>query len=71
VRTDGKDDFFVAINFSNRPIASRVDLDKSAEFAPVKISGLENSETSSIADLHLKGFGWRIYHRSSTLAAAQ
>ncbi|MGA2244164.1 MAG: alpha-amylase family glycosyl hydrolase [Verrucomicrobiota bacterium] len=71
LRTDGKDEFFVALNFSNRPLQGKVDLEKSDGFAPVKISGIMNSDASTAVDLHLNGFEWRIYHRSATLAAAR
>jgi len=71
LRSDGKDEFLVVINFSSRPIHGRVDMTKSEDFTPVKISGVENSDAGTATDLHLNGFEWRIYHRGATLAAAQ
>ena len=65
LRTDGKDEFLVAINFSNRPLQGKVDLSGGGDFAPVKIAGVQNSDDSPVADLHLNGFEWRIYHRAS------
>ena len=71
LRADSKDEFLVVINFSNHPIHGKVDVRGGENFQPVKIAGVENSDSSSFSDLHLKGFEWRIYHRSATLAAAR
>ena len=71
LRADSKDEFLVVINFSNHPIHGKVDVRGGEDFQPVKIAGVENSDSSSFSDLHLKGFEWRIYHRSATLAAAK
>ncbi len=65
LRTDGKDEFFVAINFSNRPLQGRVELPGGGDFVPVKIAGLKNSDESPATDLCLNGFEWRIYHRAA------
>ena len=71
LRAAGKDEFLVAINFSNHPIHGKVDVKGGEDFLPVKIAGIENSDSSSFSDLHLNGFEWRIYHRSAALAASR
>jgi cyclomaltodextrinase len=71
LRADGKDEFLVAINFSNHPVHGKVDVKGSEDFLPVKIAGVENSDSSSFSDLHLNGFEWRIYHRRTALAASR
>jgi glycosidase len=71
LRTDSKDEFLVAINFSNHPIHGRVDVKGGEGFLPVKIAGIENSDSSSLSDLHLNGFEWRIYRRSGGLTAGK
>jgi glycosidase len=69
LRADSKDEFLVAINFSNRPLDSQVDLKDGAGFAPVKISGLQTSASGSLPAVHLDGFEWRIYHRGTRTVA--
>lgn len=71
LRADGKDELLVAINFSNHPIHGEVDVKGGEDFLPVKIAGIENSDSSSFSDLHLNGFEWRIYHRSAAPAPAK
>lgn len=65
MRADDKDEFLVVINFSSQPVADQVTLKNDAGFTPVKISGLPDPDNGSLPNLHLKGFEWRIYHRSS------
>lgn len=69
LRADDRDEFLIAINFSNRPLDSRIDLKDAAGFAPVKISGLQNSGNGSLPSVHLNGFEWRIYHRTISAMA--
>jgi hypothetical protein len=69
LRSDGKDEFLVAINLSNRPAHGTMDLKHEEDFAPVEISGLENSTNGQVADLLLNGFEWRIFHRTAKMAA--
>jgi glycosidase len=69
VRSDEKDEFLVMINFSNRPIDANVNLKNPTGYELVQMAGMENSDESPAAKLHLKGFGWRIYHRAGTLAS--
>ena len=71
LRADGKDEFLIVINFSDRPLASKVDLEHTEGFEPVKIAGIQDSDNSPISDLHLNGFEWRIYHRAATLTATK
>jgi glycosidase len=71
LRADGTDEFLVAINFSKHPIHGTVDVRRSEDFLPVKIAGIENSDSSSLSDLHLNAFEWRIYHRGAALAAGK
>ncbi len=71
LRADSKDEFLVAINFSNRPLDGRVDLKDCAGFQPVNISGLQNSDHDSLPAIHLNGFEWHIYHRAATAMAAK
>jgi glycosidase len=70
-RADGKDEFLVAINFSNRAIDSNVALKDGDGFLPVKISGFQNSNSGPLPAVHLNGFEWRIYHRGPTTMAAK
>lgn len=63
LRADDKDELLVVINFSNRPLTGKVDLENVAGFAPVEISGLQSSNGGPLPVFHLNGFEWRIYHR--------
>ena len=71
LRADDKDEFLVAINFSNRPLDSKVEVKDASGFAPVKISGLQSSGNSPLPTVHLNGFEWRIYHRTNNAMAAK
>ena len=71
LRADDKDSFLVAINFSNRPLDSQVNLPDAAGFAPVPISGLQSSDNNRPPAIHLNGFEWRIYHRATASMAAK
>ena len=71
VRADEKDEFLVAINFSNRPLTAKVDLKNTAGFAPVKISGQPDNDFTALPDIHLNSFDWRIYHRTISSVAAK
>jgi len=68
-RASDKDEFLVAINFSNRPLDANVELKESAGFVPEKISGLQSSQNNSLPAIHLNGFEWRIYHRNLNAVA--
>lgn len=71
VRADDKDEFFIAINLSNRPLNAQVTLPDPAGFTPVKISGTPDFAAGNLASLSLNGFEWRIYHRSAKAMAAK
>jgi glycosidase len=64
MRLDDKDEFVVAINFSNRPAIGWVEVMNSHEFKPVKISGMPEISMSGFPLFRLNGFEWRIYHRA-------
>jgi glycosidase len=70
LRSDGKDEFLVTINLSSRPITAKLDVGRTDDFEPVKITGLQNSNTNPVGDLHLNGYEWRIYHRSPIVTAS-
>jgi len=71
VRADDKDQFLVAINFSNRPVDSKVDLKDASGFSPVKIDGEQPSANNPLPTVHLNGFEWRIYHRAASAVAVK
>jgi len=64
MRADGKDEFVVAINFSNRPVTAGLEIKNSPEFRAVQIAGMPDAGVDGLPLLHLNGFEWRIYHRS-------
>ena len=64
MRLDGKDEFVVAINFSNRPLVGSVEVMHDQEFKPVKISGMAEAPPAGFPLFRLNGFEWRIYHRA-------
>ena len=65
-RSDDKDEFVIAINFSSRPVAAAIGMKNSSDYKPVQVSGMPNYGTDGLPMLHLSGFEWRIYHRSVT-----
>jgi glycosidase len=65
MRLDSKDEFVVLINFSNRPVIGSVDVMHDQEFKPVRISGMPEAPPTGFPLFQLKGFGWRVYHRSA------
>ncbi len=64
LRSGDRDEFLVLINFSNRPVAGRVDVKNGAEFQPVPVPGMPYPDSDALPEFRLKGFAWRIYHRS-------
>jgi cyclomaltodextrinase len=64
MRFDENDEFVVVINFSNRPVAGRVELKNSEGFKPVRISGMPDGAADGLPTFHLNGFEWRIYQRT-------
>jgi glycosidase len=71
LRADGKDQFLVVVNFSNRPINGRVDLKNAAGFGGIKINGTPEFSGATLPAFHLDGFGWHIYHRAADAMAAK
>ena len=65
MRSDGNDEFVIVINFSDRPVAGRVEVNNSDQFEPVKISGRPKVPAGDFPLVHLGGFEWRIYHRTA------
>jgi len=63
-RADEQNEFVVVINFSNRPLAGRVEVGQSEKFKPVQIAGMPRVQNQDFPAVHLGGFGWRIYQRS-------
>ena len=64
MRADDQDEFIVVINFSNRPVAGRVEMKDGEGFQPVRISGMPDGDADGLPTFHLNGFEWRIYHRA-------
>ena len=64
MRLDGKDEFVVAINFSNRPVVGWLEVQHDQEFSPMKISGMPECPVGGFPLFRLNGFEWRIYHRA-------
>ena len=68
LRSDGRDELLVVINFSNRPLRYKLDMENPGDFTRIKIAGFESRSNNPLPDLQLNGFEWRIYHRSAKLA---
>jgi cyclomaltodextrinase / maltogenic alpha-amylase / neopullulanase len=64
MRLDDKDEFVIAINFSNRPMTGWVEVLHDREFKPVKIAGMAEPPTDGFPLFRLNGFDWRVYHRA-------
>ncbi len=62
-RGDDTEEFLVVINFSNRPVTGGVEVSKSAEFKPVRISGMPDVSGGDVARFRLNAYEWRIYSR--------
>jgi len=63
MRADDKDEFVVVINFSNRPVSGRVEMNDGKGFQPVRISGMPDGDAEGLPAFRLNSFEWRIYHR--------
>jgi cyclomaltodextrinase / maltogenic alpha-amylase / neopullulanase len=64
MRQDGKDEFVIVINLSNRQVAGSAEVKNSQDFKPVRILGMPDAPTGGFPHFRLNGFEWRIYHRS-------
>lgn len=62
MRQDDKEQFVIAINLSNRPVPSTIDVAHDQEFKLMEIAGAERAG-NSFPSLRLNGFEWRIYRR--------
>jgi glycosidase len=68
MRSDGKDEFVVVINFSNRYVNGRVETKNGPEFKPCT-PGVKDTP-GGFPQFTLKGFEYRIYHRHVTAVAS-
>lgn len=64
MRLDGKDEFVIVINFSNRTVTGFVEVRNAEAFKHVKVAGVSEPATNGFPLFHLNGFEWRIYHRT-------
>jgi glycosidase len=64
MRSDGTNEFIVAINFSNRPVSGQIDVQDGGGFKLVPISGLVDPPADDLPQFHLNGFEWQIFHRT-------
>jgi cyclomaltodextrinase len=64
MRLDDNDEFVVVINFSNRPVSGRVEVQNSGQFSAVQILGMPQVPGGDFPFFHLGAFEWRIYHRT-------
>ena len=62
-RADDQDEFVVCINLSSRPVTGAVTVPAAEKFKPLKIDGLPPIPETTLPELQLDGYGWRIYHR--------
>jgi cyclomaltodextrinase / maltogenic alpha-amylase / neopullulanase len=66
MRSDDTDEFIVVINFSNRPVAGRVQMKDGKGFRTVQIPTMPDGGADGLPSFHLNGFEWQIYHRAVT-----
>jgi glycosidase len=71
LRADDKDEFLVAVNFSNRPVAGKLELKNAGGFSAVKINGMDDVNGASLPAIRLPAYGWVIYHRAAASMAAK
>ena len=64
MRLDSRNEFVIAINFSNRPMVGWVEVMHDQEFKPVKIKGMAEVPATGFPLFRLNGFEWRIYQRA-------
>ena len=63
MRLDGKDEFVIIVNFSNRPVSGNVEVMHSGDFQALQISGMPVTPANDFPRFHAAAFEWRIYHR--------
>ncbi len=66
MRADDGDEFVVVINFSNRPVAGRVEMKDGKGFQAVRIPGMPDGNADGLPSFRLNAFEWRIYHRAAS-----
>jgi cyclomaltodextrinase len=71
MRVDGRDEFVVAINFSNRPVKGSLEVVHGEEFLPMKLAGIQDSVPAGCRQLQMRAFEWRVYHRTAQDQAAR
>ena len=64
MRLDTRNEFVIAINFSNRPVVGSVEVMHDQEFKPVKLNGMPETPASGFPLFRLNGFESRIYQRT-------
>ena len=64
LRRDGKDEFLILINLSNRRVNGSVELPVADGFTPVKINGWANPVEITLPNFQLNGYGWLICRRA-------
>jgi cyclomaltodextrinase / maltogenic alpha-amylase / neopullulanase len=67
-RAGDKDELLVLINLSAQTVNARVILDTTADFKPIKISGVQDSADVPLPIVHLNGYEWLIFHRERPLS---
>jgi glycosidase len=70
MRADDKEEFVTIVNFCNRPVSALVDAKNAPDFQRVRIAGTDHGSGNDFPTCHLKGFEWRIYHRTLKPAVA-
>lgn len=64
MRLDEHDEFVVAINFSSRPRHASVEVLSPETFKLIRFASIEESTSPDFPTLDLKGYEWRVFHRS-------
>jgi glycosidase len=63
MRLEGKEEFVVTVNLSNRPVVGWVQVLHEQEFKPVKVAGIAQTSGASFPLFRLNSFEWRIHRR--------
>jgi len=66
LRRDDKDEFLVLINFSSDEVQGSISMQNANSFEPVSIGDQPIPIDASLPDFKLKGYGWYVFHRSTT-----
>jgi cyclomaltodextrinase len=65
MRLDGRDEFVIVINLSNRPVVASVEVMNADGFQQHRIAGTSEVQAGGFPLFRLNGFEWRIYHRNA------